>query len=275
MLYRRVETLGDLQAACTSTEGLSLDFKASKTTKEPEWRELSKDIAAFANHIGGVILAGANENSDNTATAFGLAPAEAKRLQAAYEAAARDKCLPRPIVTCKQIVLDSKKVVVAVNIEPYPDQLVGAMFPDWNQNDKPITSDAWRFYVRIGKDNIALTPDKLAMFMNADIRRTVIRLESIPSKDVRIFVVWRNPTNQVSANPQEEHVSAPEVDVPANVFACDRAVGEQAYRLRIPLDDVDAVWEATPGRWLVRVTGYLADRDQYISNPSNAVFRRT
>ena len=55
------------------------------------------------------------------------------------------------------------------------------MMPDWNAKDEPTTSDAWRFYVRINKDNVAITPDKLAMFMSPEIRRTVIRLESIPN----------------------------------------------------------------------------------------------
>lgn len=274
MLYRRIETLANVHAACASTEGRSLDFKSGKTTKEPEWRELAKDIAAFANHVGGVLLVGAAESADNIATPYGLEPTEAQRLQSAYEEAARDKCAPRPIITCKQIPLGNEKVVLAVNVEPYPDQLVGAMLPDWNKNGEPTTSHAWRFYVRIGKDNVPLSPDQLPMFMNAEIRRTVIRLESIPTTpSIVIFLVWRNPTNHTEPTPRQEKVSGLEVDVVANVFACDRS-SEGAFRVRIPLDDVEAVWESKPGQWMVRVTGHLGGPDLYVSNPSNASFRR-
>src|SRR5258708_6219854 len=116
MLYQPVRTLADLREIELSTEGRSLDFKGA--ADPAEWWELAKDIAAFANHVGGTILVGAAEQADGTAVFPGVAEPMAKDLAREYENAAKDKCKPRPLISIDAIQLASDKVVVAINVEP-------------------------------------------------------------------------------------------------------------------------------------------------------------
>jgi hypothetical protein len=270
-MYKRVHSLENLRAVVQAPESWELDFK---TTVDPDaWWELSKDIAAFANHLGGVILVGVSEQ-EHRAQAFGIPATDVPRIAIAYENAARDKCLPRPLVTVARIQLPdvADRSVVAINVEAVPDQIVGAMFYAVNKQQARTTSEAWRFPVRVGKDNVLISPDRLPMFIDTKSRRTVIRLSSIPAGTTP-SLVWRRPTNQTSENPVVEEVIVIAVDHPANVLRLRRVSTPEQQAFAIPLDDVDAVWEATENNWRIRVTGWL-DGDKYVTNPSNAVFRR-
>lgn len=272
-MYRRIQTLEDLQAAVQACESPELDFKV--TIEPTEWWELAKDIAAFANYLGGTILVGANEQSSGSAILVGVERQDAMTFQIAYENAARDKCLPRPIVSCVVLEPEGTKhpCVLAVNVEPFPDQFVGAMYYRTNKQGDPTTCDAWRLPIRIGKHNVLLTPDKLPMFIDARIRRIAIRLSAIPSAATPLLV-WRRPSNQSSEEPVEELVFQVQVDLQANVLRARRADSKRGTVLAIPLDDVEAVWEHGQADWRIRVTGWLEERKGYICNPSNTVIKR-
>jgi hypothetical protein len=71
--YEPIRNLIDINALKQrrATEGPTLDFKS--TVDGDAWWELGKDIAAFANHVGGTILVGAYEQSDGTAEYLGIA----------------------------------------------------------------------------------------------------------------------------------------------------------------------------------------------------------
>jgi hypothetical protein len=271
-VYHRVQSLAALRSALSASETWELDFKGS--AKHEEWWELAKDVAAFANYLGGVILVGVAEES-NGARLIGLPPAVGSALKEAYEKAARDKCLPRPLLTV--VVLEPPEVlgqcVLAVNVEPVPDQIVGAMFYGTNKDGRRTTSDAWRFPVRIGKDNVSITPDRIPMFMDAKLRRVAIRLSAIPSTAIP-YLVWRLPSNPLDESPIVEAIVGLEVDLAANVFRAGRLSEDQGARFSVPLDDVDVVWEQTEGNWRIRVTGWLDSKGAYIANPSSAVVRR-
>lgn len=273
VVYKRVQSLDDLKSALLSTETCELDFKAFVDSKE--WWELAKDIAAFANYLGGVILVGATEESTGLPRLCGIELDFALTLKEAYEKAARDKCSPRPLLTA--VILEPPEIpdrrVLAVNVEPVPDQIVGAMFCGRNSQGQATTSDAWRFPIRIGKDNIAITPDRIPMFIDAKTRRVAIRLSSIPRGSTP-QLVWRRPSNQSNESPVVEPIIGLEVDVPANVFRARRVNDARQPAFSVPLDDVEAVWEATQANWRVRITGWLDDKNGYVTNPSNTIIKR-
>jgi len=265
--YRPVRTLADLNelSQAKATEGRSLDFKARVDGQE--WWELAKDIAAFANHVGGTILVGAAEQPDGAAQFFGIDPGRGAELSTNYEMAARDKCKPRPLVDIEAIALNPGKAVLAVNVEPFPLGPVGAAFYVVGQDGKPASCDAWRFPVRVGKHNIPLQPDQIAMFMEPRIRRIVTLLEqaiaeSNPATRMRAWIWTRSSV--LSNNVFEIRESS--VDVTRNAFVCVQS----STQLHIPFDDVEAVWARENG-WHVRVSGYI-DGDgverHYVSTPS-------
>ena len=191
--YTRILSQDQLSSACGACESHELDYKMG--VDADAWWELAKDIAAFANYLGGTILVGVQEEPTGTGRVVGMKEPELERLAHAYEMAARDKCSPAAMVTLDRIPTDGgRSFVLAVNVEPYPDQLLGAMFVARNNSGSATTSNAWRFPVRIGRHTKFLKPEQLSMFMNSDIRRTIIRLESIPEKATKVLV-WRRPTN--------------------------------------------------------------------------------
>ena len=61
-LFRPVATTADLPALSAGRESGTYDFKGSVDLAKK--RELAKDVAAFANATGGVILIGAEEDKD-------------------------------------------------------------------------------------------------------------------------------------------------------------------------------------------------------------------
>ena len=268
MRYEPVRAAADLEGLARSTEGRSLDFKERVDPKQ--WWELAKDIAAFANHVGGTILVGASELANGTAVLFGVTSADAIELAREYENAAKDKCKPRPLVGIDQIPLENGKVVVAINVEPFPLALVGAMFYAPDRNGKPQTCDAWRFAVRVGKHNVPLQPDQIAMFMEPKTRRMVTLLEGIPeTMRARVLLVYV-PRAQGNAHPLPIEFIG--VQTMQNVFAFTEERGGVRRTHRVPLDDVEAVWEGKPGEWQIRDGGYLdsgENKDRYVSRPSS------
>jgi Putative DNA-binding domain len=267
MRYQPVSTAADLDALRCSTEGRSLDFKERVDPKQ--WWELAKDIAAFANHVGGTILVGASEQANGAALLFGVTSADAIELAREYENAAKDKCKPRPLVGIEQIPLENCNVVVAVNVEPFPLALVGAMFYARDKNGKPQTCDAWRFAVRVGKHNVALQPDQIAMFMEPKTRRMVTLLERIPEAHRTQVTLHYIPGS--GGLPHPLPIILEGVDVLQNVFVFSEARGGTGRRQRAPLDDVEAVWEGKRDQWQIKVSGYLDSgekADRYVSWPS-------
>jgi hypothetical protein len=268
MRYQPVITVADLEALAHSTEGHSLDFK--ERVDPEQWWELAKDIAAFANHVGGTILVGASEQANGAAVLFGVTSADASRLAREYENAAKDKCRPRPLVGIEQIPIENGKVVVAVNVEPFPLALVGAMFYAPDKNGKPQTCDAWRFAVRVGKHNVPLQPDQIAMFMEPRTRRIVTLLERIPEPQRTSVILVYVPGNGGIAHSLPIQLIG--VDVMQNALTFTESRGGIQGNHRVPLDDVEAVWEGKRGEWQIKVGGYLdygEKRDRYVSRPSS------
>lgn len=264
--YRRIETWLDVVDVRDRPEDWQLDYKTKVDTAE--WWEMAKDIAAFANHLGGVLLIGAHQKGRKVELP-GIAADEAERYSLQYRNIARDKCSPSAIVSARIIGIPESQTgaLLAVNVEPMPDQIVGAMFYRTNQNNEKKSSDAWRFFVRVGEDNKPIKPEHLAMYMNPAMRRKIIHLEAIP-KNVQKRVIWRQSTNSWRDPPENLEVRTLDVDLEHNVVEIARDEGSVATRTRIPLDDVDAVWESAPDTWCIRVTGWFGQKGSYVSSPN-------
>src|SRR5690348_1131595 len=116
-IYHRIADWTDLpaQPPILARETYELDYKSEHTSDASEH---AKDIASFANGLGGVILIGVAEKADNFSRKA-MPLIDARAVARAYEDAARDLLSPRPRVDPIVVPLpeDSGRALVAVNVD--------------------------------------------------------------------------------------------------------------------------------------------------------------
>ncbi|MBK6940906.1 MAG: ATP-binding protein [Planctomycetes bacterium] len=98
-MFIQLEDPSRLPKPGSSSENETLDFKCAFSDREDRAFEMAKDVAAFANSVGGTILVGACEDRD-TRTLRIYKPLDAQMAAHAereYEAAIRALCKPVPL----------------------------------------------------------------------------------------------------------------------------------------------------------------------------------
>jgi schlafen family protein len=140
---------------------------------------LAKDVAAFANHLGGTLLVGAEEINGCVGRYHPLDDAKVSEAQKAASESVRDRCSPRPLVDFARIPRGSG-VILAVNVWPYIGQVVGVAVKCSKANEG-YGGNAFVFPMRTGVDSPYLLPEQLPMFMTPGVRRTVLLLQRIPA----------------------------------------------------------------------------------------------
>jgi len=243
-LYHPIDSTSQLPLVGTGDEHLAFDMKETLQHGKPELPfECAKDVAAFANAFGGVILVGAKESATGRVEKYSpISSEDAARLATIYSHAVRDNCLPKPIHKVETIAVDGGHVI-AVNVWPFIGQPIGVRVKD--------ASTAYRFPLRSGKDTIFLTPDQLHMFMLPQLRRVTILLEGIPPEDRN--AVWIKG----DGFPNGINVELLDVKPLQNVFRFAMIQplapqGSQRDVRALSLDDVDSVWRTEAGRWFIR-----------------------
>jgi hypothetical protein len=246
-LFRTITTSADLPNPGTGRETGTFDFKGSADPTNQ--RELAKDIAGFANSLGGVVLVGAVEDS-TTGTLLRYNPmgtATAEALKRAYELANSQRCQPTPVVDVVRISLPSPASgdVVVVNVYPTPMGPVGVRW------DSDKGGPSFAFPLRTATQTQFLTPTELAMLMVPELRRIAIALDSIPLEQRdKIFMVF---TARVSGAQMVKLVSV-ESRLTAAEFLCPYE------RVAIPLDRIQSVWKQDDQLWIIAVDGWLETR---------------
>jgi len=266
MTYARIESAADLPPAgplnARAREKADLDFK---TFADPakSW-EHAKDIAAFSNALGGVLLVGADDSTGQL-TYPGIAGQTVKDIQAIYEGAAQ-LCSPSPVV---DVIPIPERNVVTVNVEPYLDQLVAAPAKSRDRAGKEIKHDAaWVFPIRRASQTEFIKPENLAMYMNREVRRAVLLLAKIPSekkKGVRVshhVKVFRGDPSDRSGPFEVEtlELTLGSVSVERNFVALVDHVGHgTVLTCHVPLTDIIDVWQSENEQWNVLVRGALTE----------------
>lgn len=206
--------------------------------------EIAKDVAAFANLNGGVILIGAvEEKKTGTLGAFKtMSDGEAEAHRTAVSEAIRDNCSPRPLVEPVRIECpDGSGYLVAVNVWAFPGAPVGVM----------VAPDVYKFPLRAVKDCAYLSPEQLPMLMLADLRRAAILLDSIPEAErspVTLYA-WILTTSPREYHPKPYEAAFKGVDIRNNVATFD-VLPESREPVHIPLDAIDTAWKDGP-KWRV------------------------
>jgi hypothetical protein len=227
-------------------EGMVLDLKAHPYAYKPfknavqEWNEfeLAKDVAAFANRLGGAILIGAEQDTA-TGTCSSQTPF-APALAVEFEIALRDAlklCRPSPLVEIEVIPFDPN-VMVVVNVWAFPGQVV-AVEVAGDKERGGYGGTTYVFPIRALSHTNYLTPEQIPMLMIPDIRRTAILLSTLKKGD-------RITAHPKIVVPEERGARAfnatfVSVDEMKNCLTVEVALPTGPIEAGLPLEDV-SVW---------------------------------
>jgi hypothetical protein len=232
-----------------------LEFKRQVDPKNRA--ELAKDVALLANMYGGTLLVGAVERPEGVEY-VGLPAACAQTTQEAYSLAVRDFCSPHPIFAVHEIPDPNQPdvVVVAVCVEPYPDQPVGAAAPD--AQGRP--TDAWRFPIRVRSHATFARPDQLMLWFNPTTRRTAIALSEIGTDStIRFFC---DSQSHSGPRPYEGEARLTKWNVGENYVELQPTGNSNIGPFRAPLEDVTSASKGLDGVWQLRLRGSLVQGGQ-------------
>jgi hypothetical protein len=236
-----------------ASESSTLDFKAEHTS---DTSEHAKDIAAFANAFGGVVLVGVPEKADSWSRRL-MSVAEAATVARNYEDAARDLLAPRPtidpcVLRCPD---DESLALVAINVDPFLGQLIGARVPN---------TQAWRFPIRTAARHTAyLDPEKFMLYSDAPSRKAAVLLLSIPQPEchLQVQLMYRREYHNGSTTTEEllfGELRSVSVDTNTLTLSVklldDSGAIRSVVQIDAPLEDVRAVWKSGSG-WVVRLAG--------------------
>jgi hypothetical protein len=248
------------------------DFDCKGDVNEKDTFELAKDVAAFANLAGGVVLIGAHEDNARGVIAR-YSPLDEQRanlIAIAYSNSVAQRCSPAPVVNPTILSRDAG-YVVAVNTWPFPAQTVGVRisnaetFPRKKRN-------AWVFPLRVGRGSIDVKPEQLPMLMVPEVRRIALLLQQIEIDDRSraSVVVFHKPPTAGALSRMDLRLD--KVDVLENVLVL-HGIGERPHvPVYIPLDSVRSVWRSHGDRWSVVVAGGITQSQSEVRGEGSMSF---
>lgn len=248
-LFTVLTTAAQLPLPGTSRETGTFDFKARPDPQDQ--RELAKDIAAFANATGGVLLAGAQEDraSGSLSGYVPLSLAEAQEIKRAYEESATTFCSPNPVFDPVVIERVRAEFVVAVNVYAFP---VCPVAVRWVPGEP-----AWTFPLRTATQTHWMSPTEAIMLAIPAIRRAAILLDAIPLRE-RQDVVLLGADAAAPYVGKKANLRFSGVDALASSATFEETVGIAGIqKTSIPLDAVQSVWKGNDGKWCVALTGCI------------------
>lgn len=222
-----IPSIGDIE---TDT----LDFKArseGRTGRSTTWA--AKDVAAFANADGGVLIIGAYEDNRRGYLGLikGMTDEDVKIVRDTFSDAAKEICRPSPVNNSVLLQHGTDKLV-AVNVWPFPGHAVGIK----------VDPDTWRFPVRRGLDTPYLTPERLPMLMLPELRRKISLLRSIePGSRVTINQGFMAPN---------DHWTFVEVVEEDNAVHFEKPVSNGKELVHVALEQIERVWRRHGDWWM-------------------------
>jgi hypothetical protein len=238
--FEPLEPPRPLPAVGTAIERTVIDFKDYRAHRAWKTFEYAKDIAAFANLVGGTLIIGAHEDG-NLRGYVGLTDDEAAVVRAAFSSAVADRCTPRPVFDFAARYPhpdDDTKQVVVINIPPSITPIGVRVNGDKTDG---YGDPCWVYPVRSGTDARYLDPNQLAMLMSPAVRRHVVMLSKIPvgtRVHVRVVVAatgdYKNNHEWIFEGVDEQQNVAK--------FLADN---------RLPLDRILSVYQLGNGSWRI------------------------
>jgi hypothetical protein len=261
-MFKPLERVADLPPegplSADAREKQDLDFKSYADPAKT--REHAKDIAAFANALGGTLLIGAKDKAN--LVHHGLKDQTVAEVRDVYERAAM-MCSPTVPIDVVPINVGDR-VVVAVNVPPFPDAIVGAPASEVDGSGKTVKIEhGWCFPIRRASQTHFLKPEELPLYMNPNVRRAYVRLEQIPEDSrARVLLFFGKQLDHSSFT--VHLVDRTEVSFEGASLEQNRAqFREGSFGFRVPLMDVVDVWEHAPDRWAVRIAGTIENSSEW------------
>ncbi len=266
MAYKPILSSADLPHAGDKTEDLNFDIKSSQ--EKATQHERAKDVAAFANAAGGVILLGANENkATNTLTGWNpyKQKSDAALEQKNYTEAVKNLCFPLPSFDVQILEQAPGAFVVAVNVWPHSLPPVGVKVP----TDSGVCGknwDAWAFFIRANNVNKPLTHEEASVLNLPTIRRIVILLDTMPEAARKRVTIYYFKQQHIEGRPASMRITASLTSVQAetNVAVFERPgipslTNENLGNglLHLPLSEIESAWPLPDGGWAVLVRGLI------------------
>jgi Putative DNA-binding domain len=235
-------------------EQATLDLKVkAELTKS---FHLAKDVAAFANHLGGVLILGASETNGRVGAYVPMSETDANATQDAFSKAVAQRCSPRPVIDFGRYPV-APGFVLTVLVWPFVGQPVGVKV----KADSAVGGyggDAYAFPVRSGSDSLFLLPEQLPMYMIPEQRRIAIALSQVPTgAEIRLHTITANGPGAPFA------VNYGSFDLLANVltFRLNRS-NRAAVIVSVPLDAVRSAWKTATG-WHIALKGTVLGDDVF------------
>jgi hypothetical protein len=193
----------------------------------------AKDVAAFANHLGGTLLIGAKETDGQLERYVGMNPADAGSVRDKFSKAVKDRCEPLPRIDFGEYndPNDVTKKVVAVNV--WPSLLLIGVRLATHKPSEDYGGNSYVYPVRAGTDADYLTPSQIAMYMTPQVRRVAVLISRIPKGS--LITIWNSRNHQYNALYQE-------LKEDQNLVMFTSQDGSRAPNL--PLDCIRTVYEA-------------------------------
>lgn len=244
-------------------ESGDLDFKAFADAGTL-W-EHAKDVAAFANALGGTLLVGAYEDDVGALTYPGVRGQSPKEVQTIYERAA-GICSPPVAVDSIAIELGTGCVVVAVNVEPATDAVIAApVSTRTKQGIQVLHSRGWFYPRRVSSQTFAISPSEAPMYMTKDARRGFLLVNRIPVGSRRgVTVLYASPRERTHGGLGVEYkdrvLDLEQASLESNFVEFSSTQGSTKEIVRVPIMDVLDIWEHLPGKWSIRLAGGIAVR---------------
>jgi len=194
----------------------------------------ARDVASFANHLGGTLLIGAHEQNGGVGAYSPMTQKQAQQARDMYSKAVTERCRPKPLFDFEMFQSDGG-FVLAVNV--WPSTVLIGVIVKVHKPDEGYGGESFVFPVRVGSDTDPhIEPEKLAMYMLPEVRRNFILISRIAVGE-RVEV----EVQHLAGSHRDIAVSFTGVDYDSNLVIFS---GGNEF----PLDQVQTVYRAA-GKW--------------------------
>ena len=254
-LYRPLEDSSRLAFSVT-TESDVLDLKTEYKKGVSTSYEYAKDLASFANHLGGTILVGAIEKDGVLLRYKPMKLDDFQRVRDGFSNAATNKCFPKPTHSSTPLGVDGG-YILAINVEPSVSSLIGVRVTTSKTHEGKEEAEAFVFPKRVAQHTTFLRPDSFPMHMLPELRRIVILLNAV-EKTVPVLLI-RETVDPDDAGDDRSYLFLEEINEQTNTVVFRPASeGEEPVNLVVyPLDQIRTVFRRSDD-WLVHM-GYVPD----------------
>jgi len=256
-MFSPIDQTSELPKVGINNERRTIDFKGATTDDR---YEIAKDVASFANAEGGTILIGAKGSGEYLASYAPLSTSDASKLQRSYEEAIRDRCSPVPLFDVVGVPVEGG-FVVAVNVWPFPGQLVGVEIKKGEAKcgkQRVEPEGLYFFPLRVGTHTAAVSPEQMPMFMDPRVRRIAICLQGAIGRKVILSCPTprSDGSKSVSGSIWLEAARLDSVDLLGNAITVAVQYEGKELAVSVPFDLIDAAWKEDL-HWRILVRGRI------------------